>query len=213
MKRSLDRINMPDDKLTTADIQADPLVLARSFQLSSGLTVTSRPLLSSDGRGLGEYFAGLSAETRSRFGPHPLDQTTADQLCASIDYSQALRMVAVSPGPTNGQVIAYLILLLHVTDDELARYASLGIALDSTTDCTLAPSVADAYQNVGLGSLLLEHLLEVALRLGRKRMVLMGGTQATNHRAIRYYEKHGFQRVGTFEYPAGVLNHDMLLAP
>ena len=35
--------------------------------------------------------------------------------------------------------------------------------------------------------------------------------QATNHRAIHFYQKHGFRKVGTFEHPAGQFNHDMIL--
>jgi GNAT superfamily N-acetyltransferase len=135
----------------------------------------------------------------------------SDDLCATINVAEALRLVAVVPGPTGEEIIAYFILLLGVTDYELARYAQCGIALHSQTDCTVAPSVADRYQNSGLGSRCFQYLIELARRLGRQRMLLLGGTQASNHRAIHFYLKHGFRMIGSFEEPEGVLNHDMFL--
>jgi diamine N-acetyltransferase len=200
-----------NDPLTPAEIEANPLSIAKTFQMASGAPVTVRPLLNSDTAALGAYFLGLSEETTRRFGPHPLDQATADYLCATINVAEALRLVAVVPGPAGDEIIAYFILLLDVTKYELARYAQCGIALHSQTDCTVAPSVADLYQNSGLGSPCFQHLIELARRLGRQRMLLLGGTQASNHRAIHFYAKHGFRTIGSFEYPVGVLNDDMLL--
>ena len=54
-------------------------------------------------------------------------------------------------------------------------------------------------------------LLQVAREHGRRRLVLLGGTQATNERAMHFYRKLGFRTVGTFEHPRGAQNYDMLL--
>jgi ribosomal protein S18 acetylase RimI-like enzyme len=70
--------------------------------------------------------------------------------------------------------------------------------------------VSDEFQNRGLGSLMMKHVIAVARRLGRRRMILSGGTQATNARAIHFYQKHGFRKVGEFETP-GMNNFDMVL--
>jgi diamine N-acetyltransferase len=190
-----------NDPLTPDAIKASPLSIARTFQLASSVQVMVRPLLRSDGAALGAYFLGLSEETRRRFGPHPLDQATADNLCTTINVAEALRLVAVALGPAPQEIIAYFILLLDVTEDERARYSQSGIALHSQTDCTVAPSVADRYQNSGLGSRCFEHLIELARRLGRQRMLLLGGTQASNQRAIHFYAKHHFQTIGSGVFP------------
>jgi hypothetical protein len=42
-------------------------------------------------------------------------------------------------------------------------------------------------------------------------MLLLGGTQASNQRAMHFYAKHHFRTIGSFEEPVGVLNYDMLL--
>lgn len=209
--------------VTVSDIQADPSCIAASLSAPSGLQVTFRPLAAGDAGILGPYFESLSQETRRRFAPHAFDQATAERLCAAIDYAGAIPMVAtiamaatiamiatVPDGPQE-RVVAYFICVLGVAPVERERYARAGVPLDSQTDCTVAPSVADAYQDRGLGSCLMGHLVNVARRLGRRRLVLMGGVQATNARAVHYYQKHGFRLVSTFESPSGVYNHDMVL--
>ncbi len=190
-------------------VPQDPASLATTIALASGAPAIVRHLAPGDRAQLGDYFAGLSAETRRRFGPHALDHATADALCAALDPARVLRIVALAREGGSEAVIAYVILMLSVTAAETERYARRGIVLDGATDCTLAPSVADAYQGQGLGSQVLRHVFRLARGLGRTRVVLLGGTQATNARAIHYYRKHGFEDCGGFEAPAGVWNIDM----
>jgi GNAT superfamily N-acetyltransferase len=106
--------------------------------------------------------------------------------------------------------VAYVILRLGVTGGERRRYAARGQAVWPETDCTVAPSVADAYQGQGLGTRLMRLTCDLARGLGRRRMLLMGGTLADNARAVALYWRLGFETVGAFEHPAGVLNYDML---
>ncbi len=158
---------------------------------------------------LGRYFEGLSEATRQRFGPHPFTVAEAQKLCAEIDYARLLRLIAVTGDSGQERVIAYFILTLPVRDSERNRYTAYGIGLEDGRDCTFAPSVADAYQDRGLGSALMPRILDLARRLGFRRMVLQGGTQAANLRGIHFYEKFGFRRVGSFQ--TKVDNHDMML--
>ncbi len=181
----------------------------RSIALRDGTAVQLRALMTTDGTRLGDYFENLSAATRARFGPHLLDRATADALCATLDPSQTIRFVAtrVPADP----IIAYCILMLHVTEHEQARFAHYGLELASTLDCTVAPSVADAYQNQGLGVPLMKHVIECARQLGRRSVVLLGGVQVTNERAVHVYQRLGFQTIGAFEYPGDCWNADMWL--
>jgi len=181
----------------------------RSIALRDGTAVHLRALVAADGARLGAYFENLSAATRARFGPHPLDRATADQLCATLDPSRTLRFVATLAA--DDLIIAYCILMLHVTEHEQARFAQYGLELISTLDCTVAPSVADAYQNQGLGVPLMKHVIDCARQLGRRCVVLLGGVQVTNERAVHVYQRLGFRTMGTFEYPGGCWNADMRL--
>lgn len=89
---------------------------------------------------MGRYFEGLSAETRRRFGPHPLDLATAAHLCATLNPAEYLRFVAFH----QAEIVAYFILQLGITPHEAARYAARNLPLDPNTTATLAPSVAGA---------------------------------------------------------------------
>jgi len=189
--------------LTLAEIQRDPALLSASIPNPAGLALTFRPLDRADAAILGTYFLSLSEDTTRRYGPHPFDQPTAERFCASIDFGEAVRMVATIPASGGEQVIAYFILQLDAPQAERERYAAAGIALDPRTDCIIAPSLADAYQNRGLGTPLMEHIFRIAGRLGRKHILLNGGVYLTNERAVHYYEKLGFMRVGMFEGPVG----------
>jgi len=200
-----------DSPVTVAEIARDPSRVATSFRLSSGELVTFRPLVAEDAPILGAYLLRLSEETRRRYAPHPFDQDTADDLCATVDYAHTIRLLAVLDRAERREVIGYFILRLGVGQSEIERYAQAGYPLDPQADCMVAPSVADTYQDRGLGSVMMAALIQVARRLGRRRIVLMGGTQATNHRAIHFYAKCGFCTIGEFEWPAGLGNYDMML--
>jgi GNAT superfamily N-acetyltransferase len=89
----------------------------------------------------------------------------------------------------------------------LNRYREQGIDLSKGKHPMFAPSIADDYQNTGLASLAMPAIIKAAKELGAKSLVLMGGTQATNKRAITFYEKFGFKHVCDFE--TKVLNYDM----
>ena len=112
-------------------------------------------------------------------------------------------------------VAGYFILTLGTRDGEATRYRERDVELSPDTTCTFAPCVADAYQSQGVGSALIPGILDAARRLGFHHMVLSGGTRTANHRAIRFYEKAGFRKVGEFETkdkngtPIG--NQDMIL--
>ncbi|KAF0240536.1 MAG: N-acetyltransferase, partial [Chitinophagaceae bacterium] len=81
--------------------------------------------------------------------------------------------------------------------------------LDQLTDCCFAPSVADNWQNQGVGNALFDFVLEQVLFIGFSRIILWGGVQASNENAIQYYKKLGFETLGSFEYQG--LNYDMIL--
>jgi GNAT superfamily N-acetyltransferase len=185
-----------------------PVTVTLDFR---GVPLTFRPVQPGDVQILGDYFLSLSADTKRRYGPHPFDRATAEQLCATTDPADTLRMVATVQDGQAERVIAYIILILNVREDDVKRYEKLNIPLNAATDCTLAPSVADVYQSKGLGSVLMVQLKQFARQLGRQRVVLWGGTQATNDRAIHFYHKHGFRTVGDFEEPPGFNNHDMIM--
>lgn len=111
----------------------------------------------------------------------------------------------------SGRIVGLLEFSLALTPADISRYQAAGIRLTETTDCRFGPTLADDYQGRGVGTLAFPVVTEVARLLGRTRIILWGGVRADNPRAIRYYEKNGFQPVGFFTGADGSLSLDMML--
>lgn len=164
-----------------------------------------RLLNKEDSAALTAYFESLGAESKKRFQPHPLTAELAQALCESPETG-VLRFVVEH----SNRIIAYFILDPRMSRHEAGRFSEFGIELESGKDYLFAPSVADEFQNTGIASKAMPHLLATAKAAGARSLVLMGGTQATNPRAIAFYEKFGFQKFGG--YQTEVFNHDMRLS-
>jgi GNAT superfamily N-acetyltransferase len=187
--------------LSIDDVRRDPLRLAANLRTAAGLGFTVRPLTPRDGGILGKYFLGLSERTKALYAPHPFDLATADALCAGTDYADTIRFIAVLPGGPRGKGIGYIILKLGLTPGERERYPRAGVEVDPSLDCLVAPSVADAYQGLGLGTPCLRHVMGAARQLGRRYCLLMGGVYADNERAVQFYRKAGFRLAASFTLP------------
>ncbi len=185
--------------LTPDDLTQTPALLTTPLRLPNNQRALLRLQTPSDDWLLTHYFTSLSPATRNCYGPHPFNRQTACQLCADTNYHHTLRFIITTDADQAGQIIAYFILRLGVLEGDRKRYAELGMPLLDQEDAELAPSVADAYQSSGVGSLIIPHLLDAARRLGRKRIALWGGTRELNHRAVHFYQKFGFVKVGEFE--------------
>ena len=196
-------------ELSPEAIARNPEWVTKMLELNSGEQFQFRLLRPNDGALLGRYFEGLSQETRRRYGPHPLTMEEAYTLCANIDYHHILRLLAVVKKDKQLNVIAYFVLILRPADFEKKRFQEYGTSLNGQQYCTFAPSVADAYQNHGLGSAMMPEVIDLLRRLDLQQVVLLGGTQATNYRAIHFFEKFGFRKVGDFDHNGN--NHDMTL--
>ena len=88
------------------------------------------------------------------------------------------------------------------------RLNSYGLQPDHQTDCTYAPSVADDWQGRWLGTTLFKYILSDAEKMNFRRIILWGGVQADNERAIRFYLHNGFTILGEFQYNGN--NFDMI---
>jgi GNAT superfamily N-acetyltransferase len=121
------------------------------------------------------------------------------------------RLVAHRPG--RPALLAGVVDLSFSLPDfaELSRYAGYGIALNEQRTVRWGPCVADAWQGRGLASALIPPAWDAARLLGRDRVVLFGGVQPGNHRARRFYLRHGFTEAGTFTDDLDGPGIDMLL--
>lgn len=193
--------------MTIQDITASPLLASSTVTLADGLALVMRPLLKSDREKFGEFLSSLSLATNRLYQPHPLTSEAAQTICENLDYTAQLPYVAVTP---NGTITAYFLFDFQHSEPEFARYKGYGVTIDSTQDCRFAPVVADAYQGKGLGAAVFKALLPILRELSLRSLILSGGTQEGNERAIAFYKKIGFTLMGEFE-ENNMLNYDMRL--
>jgi diamine N-acetyltransferase len=176
-----------------------------TISLKDNHTSAIRLLQKEDADALYDYLNGLSAESRSRFGPHAFDRDTIDNICNNLN-DDIQRYVAIA----ENSIAAYMLIKRGLTDADAERYAQKQLFFDVATTVTYAPSVADGFQNSGLGSAMFAVILQQIKLQGDHTIILWGGVQATNTRAVHFYTKHGFESKGNFWFD-GKDNIDMLL--
>jgi ribosomal protein S18 acetylase RimI-like enzyme len=174
--------------------------------LKNGRAVDIRLLTESDNEKLFEYFdKHFSKESRSRFGPHSFDRETINTICQQPN-GEITRYVAVDE---EENIIAYMLIKQGMIDWDMNRYASRQQSYDHNTSVTFAPSVADAWQSSGLGSVMNDIIEDDLRKRNIKNIILWGGVQATNDKAVNFYKKLGYQFIASFWHD-GKDNHDMV---
>jgi len=166
--------------------------------------VALRKLNADDYGNLCDYFGKLSYETRKRFGPHPFDRNSIIEF-----YRNDLHTGYIAQDAETSAIVAYSIIKIGFLEHDAFRLQSYGLKLDNKADATFAPSVADNWQSQGIGNALFQFIISGLKLLEIKRIILWGGVQADNHKAVNYYRKNGFQTLGEFHFNG--LNYDMVL--
>ena len=151
-----------------------------------------------------DYLTQLGPETRSRFGPHTFDKPTIEKLFRDDKY-----LGFVASEIQSETFIAYAIVKQGYLEHDWPRLSSHGLRLDAFTDATLAPSVADTWQSKGVGAALFDFIATALKNKGFRRIILWGGVQSSNIKAVNFYIKKGFRIVGAFDYNGH--NWDMVL--
>jgi diamine N-acetyltransferase len=162
-----------------------------------------RRLHSNDLDNLFDYLQNLSGETKKRFGPHNFDRQSILDF-----YHLSNNLGYVAHTIDTKEIIAYSIIKIGYLDHDSIRLQSYGITLDNKTDCTFAPSVADVWQSCGIGNHLFNFILSDLTTMEIERIILWGGVQVNNEKALNFYKKNGFKTLGQFAYNGE--NYDMI---
>jgi GNAT superfamily N-acetyltransferase len=177
-----------------------------NYELRNGKTIEVRLLEQNDKEKLFEYFDQLfSKESKSRFGPHAFDKETVNAICDNLD-EPTTRYVALDG---EGNIVAYMLVTRGMIAWDRDRYLKRGQSYDYNDTATFAPSVADEWQSSGVGSLMNNIIEDDLRRRGIKHIILWGGVQATNEKAVNFYNKLGYQFIASFWHD-GKDNYDMM---
>ncbi len=142
--------------------------------LKDGRRLTIRNYDSSDKEALVAMYAGLSPEA-VRWGLPPYDRAKVERLTSNLEYK--INLIALSDSRTVGHLQIYTAPMRQMNGiGELLIY------------------LHQDFQNVGLGTAMMREGIRGARAKGWHRVRLT--VVAENHRAIRSYEKVGFEREG-----------------
>jgi diamine N-acetyltransferase len=164
-----------------------------------------RKMLAEDVDGLVYYFGHLSNDTKKRFSPHAFGKNAIMDLFSTPESYAGYIAIDMD----TSAIAAYSIIKMGWLDHDRLRLQSYGLIPGNKTDCTFAPSVADAWQGCGVGNSLFNFILSDLKLMGCKRIILWGGVQTGNNNAVNFYKKNGFITLSYFEYNG--LNADMIL--
>jgi GNAT superfamily N-acetyltransferase len=157
-----------------------PTELACDVETRGGATVHLRPIRPDDGGGLTEFHKRLSPQSvyRPYFFVHPKLSTAETERFTQVDYEDRLALVAEH----GDRLVA------------VGRYERIR----GTADAEVAFVVADEFQHHGIGTLLLEHLADAALKNGIRAFVAQ--TLAENHDMLDVFMRSGFHVTASNEY-------------
>jgi GNAT superfamily N-acetyltransferase len=147
--------------------------------------IAIRRLRPDDADVLAGFFAGLSEQSRHWFHPHAFDRATAERICAGGGIQQPPE----NPDrPDTPREIYWLLVVSPAGRDEVAGYGFY-LRWDQPQPA-LGIAIGDAFQNAGLGRILMQFLLDAARSHGRSGVRLT--VYDDNHRARHLYERFGF---------------------
>ena len=158
-----------------------------------------RPEISTDTEMLWEMFSTLSQTSLENL-VLPFTRERIEGWTSNIDYEKNLPILALVEEEGKQRVIGSASLSFN-SAESLKHKAELGI------------TIHDDYQNMGLGTALIRHLLGIARKKGLKKVFLLVNTD--NDRAIHVYEKCGFQIEATLRkehYRRGQYRDDYRMA-
>jgi len=178
-----------------------------TVSLKNGKEANIRLLNPDDKESLYNYLQLLSADSRSRFGPHQFDRQTIISICEQPVNGIIQRFVAVDDA--SDLIVAYMLIKQGMIEADQQRYAQINQFFDPSSTATFAPSVADAWQSIGLGTAMSAFIEEELRSKGIKKIILWGGVQASNLKAVNFYKKNGYQFIVSFWHDEKD-NHDMV---
>jgi len=161
-----------------------PNDLETIFVAKNGRQILFRPEKSDDTEMLWEMFSTLSEDSISNLIT-PINREKIESWTSNINYKLVLTIVGVVVDKEGVQHIVSSASLKFNNQEAFKHKAELGI------------TVHDNYQNLGIGTALINYLLAIAKKMNLKKVHLHVNTK--NRKAIELYKKAGFKIEGTLQ--------------
>lgn len=151
-----------------------------TFMMKNGKKVEFRPKQSGDTEMFWKMFSTLSEKSLSNLVP-PFTRERIESWTRNIDYDEVLTIVAVVDEKNEQRIVGSA--SLKFNPQEMFKHKAESNII-----------VHDDYQNMGIGTAMLNHLLDIARMKKVRKVWLLVNTD--NDRAVHVYKNAGFEIEG-----------------
>jgi L-amino acid N-acyltransferase YncA len=164
------------DKLSEILVTTYP----QNTSLDDGTPITLRPLLKGDEAGLLEYFGSLPPEDRLCLKEDVTDPKVIENWIYELNYDSVLPLLALHDS--------------HIVGDATVHFNPIGW---TRHQAELRLTTSTQYRVRGLGTLLLQNLIDIATRLGLEQISIEIPPRLD--KAFYLFEKMGFKEVANLK--------------
>jgi L-amino acid N-acyltransferase YncA len=164
------------DKLSKLLVTTYP----KTISLDNGTPVTLRPLLKADEAALAEYFGSLPPEDRLCLKDDVTDPKVIESWIYDLDYDNLLPLIALHNS--------------HIVGDATLHFNPIGW---TRHQAELRLTTSTKYRVRGLGTLLLQNLIDIATLLGLEQISIEIPPRLD--KAFYLFEKMGFKEVANLQ--------------
>lgn len=176
------------------------------FNCSQDRVITVRALASGDENHLCHYLLSLSEYSKKVFQPHGSDAESVHRICRDGSH-QYLGFIAEEQGK---RIVGYFLYQRKLSTNDGSRLKNAGVSIVPNETCSFAPSLLDEYHGTGLAHAMFHFAKNKLSAYGIKTIVLLGGVEQANARAVAFYTKLGFRVTG--EFARGLTMNYMMMA-
>lgn len=152
----------------------------QSVSLEGGMPVTLRPLLKTDEAALLEYFGSLPPEDRLCLKEDVTDPKVIENWIYELDYDTVLPLIALHNG--------------NIVGDATLHFNPIGW---TKHQAEVRLTTSSQYRVRGLGTLLVQNLIDIATRLGLEQISIE--IPPVLDKAFYLFEKMGFKEVANLK--------------
>lgn len=107
-----------------------------------------------------------------------------------------------------GELVGYTLAMASVDD-----HAGFEVAINENGSYLSKCYVDEHYHGCGIAGALLRYTLDNISKIWPQCPILYLGTSTENKRAIKFYKKHGFKKIGSRKFNVGgIINNDIVMA-
>lgn len=166
-----------------------------------------RELRAKDKKQLYNFLIKLSKNSLLKSFRNSNLKKTAEEYCKAIGKYDKYRYILLN----GNKIIGLFEFSLDLSSEDIERFKKYTEIPKIEKICRWGLTITDEYQNQKIAQNTFKIMKQIAKSFKKTHIILLGGVYTTNERAIHFYEKVGFKKIGTFKDKSNNKSIDMIL--